>query len=443
MKHKKSSLTTQFCWLLMLSAAVSGLLFCTLYFGGGTLLTNYFEKTNFQERLTEKRILNLQEYVQKNNLSAFNAVELTGWTKKEPLILMEIYRANVLIYTSSVPEELYNGQNDALSPYYEWVSYYQVQFSDGPAEVVVYANDTYRWFTNLVIGSMVLSFVTFLFVFLWGIRGLVRYICELSVQIGAMEGGDLDVPITQKGNHELSDLAKSLDSMRRAFKEQREQETSIFRANQTMITEMSHDLRTPLTALQIYMDILRYKKYDPKQLDGYLEKMDAKTSQIKQISDNIFEYALVSRQQEVKLDAPESFREVFHDILSEAVAYLSSQGFTFDIELEWPIVEISVYPLYIRRLIDNAASNIIKYADPNYPVRLEEFNREESAGLIIKNRISSAPAEQDSTHIGIANMQTMMEKMNGTCQIEKTDTDFAVKFVFPITAPEKCRPNGQ
>lgn len=430
MKHKKSSLTAQFGLLLLLSAAVSIMLFCTLYFGGGALLTDYFEESDFQERQTERRIIDLQAYVQKNDLTAFDAAKLSGWTKKQPLILMEIYRANVLLYTSSVPEELYNGQNSALSPYYEWVSYYEVTFADGPAEVVVYANDTYRWFTNLTIGSLVLSLLTFLFVFLWGSRGLVRYICRLSAEIKAMEGGDLDVPITQKGNHELSDLAKSLDSMRCAFKEQREREASIFRASQTMITAMSHDLRTPLTALQIYIDILRYKKYDPKQLCEYLDKIDAKASQIKQISDNIFEYALVSKQQDITLDAPAPFREVFHDILSEAAAHLSSQGFTFDLALSWPAQKISVYPLYIKRLIDNAVSNIMKYADPAVPVRIETLSEEDRVGLKIMNSIRTVPAEQDSTHIGLANMRAMMEKMNGTCQIEKTDTEFTVKIMF-------------
>lgn len=122
----------------------------------------------------------------------------------------------------------------------------------------------------------------------------MQYICQLSVEIQAMEGGDLDVPITFRGNHELTRLAHSLDSMRQAFQEQKEREINIFRANQAMIIAMSHDLRTPLTTLQIYTDILRYKKYEPSQLDGYLEKIDAKAAQIKQLSENIFEYSLVS-----------------------------------------------------------------------------------------------------------------------------------------------------
>lgn len=65
----------------------------------------------------------------------------------------------------------------------------------------------------------------------------------------------MNTSITLQGHNELTQLAQSLDSMRLAFKEQREQETALFQTHQQMITEMSHDLRTLLTTLQIYTDI--------------------------------------------------------------------------------------------------------------------------------------------------------------------------------------------
>lgn len=236
---------------------------------------------------------------------------------------------------------------------------------------MIYANDTFRWFFYLTIGALILSFALFLFVFLRGCRGLVRYICRLSEEIQAMEGGDLNQPITLQGNHELTQLAKSLDAMRQAFKTQRERENAVFRANQTMITEMSHDLRTPLTTLQIYTDILRFQKYEPERLHEYLEKIDTKASQIRQLAENIFEYSLISCEQAVEMDPPVSAQEVFHDILSEMVAYLSQQGFQFSLELDWPPDLIRAYQPYVKRLIDNISSNIVKYADTGIPVQIK------------------------------------------------------------------------
>lgn len=428
-KARFSSLTAHFGRLLLLAGALGGLLFGCIYFGGEALLTQFFENSDFQEQLTEKRVQDLQSYIEKNELSTRDAAQLTSWVKKQPLILLEVYRSHLLLYSSSAPEEQMD--NEEESPAYDWVSYYQVGFSDGEADIVIYANDTYRWFSILLIAALILAFLLFLLIFLSGCQDLVRYICQLNNEIHAMEGGDLDASITLRGDHELSQLAKSLDDMRIAFKEQREREASIFRANQSMITEMSHDLRTPLTTLQIYTDILRLKKYDPGQLNEYLEKIDAKAAQIRQLSENIFEYSLVSHSQDVVLDPPVLFREVFHDILSEFVSHLRQQGFTFRLELDWPLVGIAVHQPYTKRLIDNIASNILKYADPEELILIKTLAKDGCVGLSFRNSVRYGGAEQESTHIGLANMKAMMEKMRGECRVLQTNSEFQIELRFP------------
>lgn len=430
--RKPSGLTAWFGGLLLLAASFSILLFSCVYFGGGALLSRYFEESDFTTRSIERHISSFQNYVDQNGLSAGDTAEITIWAKNRPLILLEIYRSNVLLYTSFAPEELAEAQNEAEVPYYDWVSYHEVIFSDGPAEVVIYSDDTYVLSSARTIAALVLAFSLFLLIFLRGCRGLIRYICRLSAEIQAMEGGDLDVPITIQDDHELTQLARSLDSMRTAFKEQRERESAIFHANQTMITQMSHDLRTPLTTLQIYTDILRFKKYDPDQLDSYLERIDAKAGQIKQLAEHIFEYSLVSRHQDIRLDAPAPMRQVFHDQLSECVGHLEQQGFRFELDLEWPEVGIAVYPPYIKRLIDNISSNIIRYADPAVPILMEVNTLQDSLCLSVQNAIRhDIIKDREGTNIGLTNMRTMMEKMQGQCQVIRTESSFRVILTFP------------
>ena len=71
-----------------------------------------------------------------------------------------------------------------------------------------------------------------------------------------MSGGDLHQPIRPMGNDELGILARELDQMRSTLYTNIQQETESRRANQDLITAMSHDLRTPLTILHGYLDIL-------------------------------------------------------------------------------------------------------------------------------------------------------------------------------------------
>lgn len=417
---------------MCLAGLVSGVLFLILQVEGTAVLAGYLERTDLQEQYIEEQVASLQEYVTQYGLSAGDSWELTQWVKKNPLTLMEIYRSNVLIYTSWAPAESSGGDNDLEAPYYDWVSYYQVQFSDGPAEVVLYSGETYRWFACLTIASLLLSFLTFLIIFVVGSRKLVRYICQLSDQIQAMEGGDLDQEILVKGDHELSSLARGLDSMRRSFREQREREKELYRTYQTMITQMSHDLRTPLTAIQIYTDILRYRRFESTdQAEEYLGKIDGKISQIKQLAENIFEYSLISGEQRICLEPPRAFRDVLHDCLSEMAGYLESQGLSLCLESDRPTCAIRAYSPYIRRLMDNIASNLVKYADPAVPVRVAMEEDGQRVFLSFRNAVGDGSSHRDGSGIGLSNMCAMMERQHGSLEVERQGEEFWVTLCFP------------
>ncbi len=432
MKRSISRLTVRFGVLLLLALLSAAVFFLFFRFVGAVFLESYFEKTGFQQHCNEKRISNLQAFVDKQTISTRDTAQITKWSKTQPLILLEIYRSNVLLYSSYAPEEAM--ENETEAPHYSWVSYYQVSFADGKADVVIYADDSYRFFTLLTIIALGLSILLFLGIFLFGCQGMIRYICELSNEIQAMEGGDLDVSISVRGNDELASLAKSLDSMRQAFKAQKEHEAELFQANQTMITQMSHDLRTPMTVLQIYTDILKYNRCKPEQVNDYLLKIDRKVAQMKQLSENLFEYSLISREQKIILEGPMSFREAMHDLLSEAVTILSEQGFSFDVQLDWPPEKVCVHPPYMKRIMDNVTSNITKYAVKESVLHVEVGSVGRMVYLSLQNQIAAHDAAQEGTHIGITNMKAMMEKMGGECKIKSTDSVFRIELCFPAAS---------
>ena len=187
---------------------------------------------------------------------------------------------------------------------------------------------SYQYYTYAMIAELLLAFALFLLIVMLGIRRTMDYIRRLCDEIEILEGGNLEYEITVSGKDELATLARSLDNMRKSFLAQTEKETYLVQANQRMVTNMSHDLRTPLTSIMIYTEILKKNKYkDERQMKEYLEKIEEKTYRMKQLSDRLFEYSLVTSEPEVELEEPEVLKGVFYDLLSETCAYLEQSGF--------------------------------------------------------------------------------------------------------------------
>ncbi|MEA4814129.1 MAG: HAMP domain-containing sensor histidine kinase [Oscillospiraceae bacterium] len=395
------------------------------------MMEHLLDTSDFEIKRTEARVEAFQNYVKKNNISYTDADAMLDWCNKQPLVLMEVYHNNKLMFNSrySESDELYSKDIDVT--YYDWYSYYTIQFSDGNAELLIYSDELYLCRIWVTIAEIVICAAVFLFIFLRGVRKVASYIYVLCSEIQALESGDLDHPITVQGKDELGTLAQELDSMRKAFLEQRSTEAASFQANQSLITGMSHDLRTPLTKLMLYTEILRSGKYNSEsQMKDYLICIDEKAKQIKQLSDNIFQYSMMPKENAATKPEPFSMKDALHDSLSEMVGYLSQKGYQFDFALTWDDEQILVYEPFIKRLLDNLASNIEKYADISKPVRVELLRNGEYIGLSFQNAMRSDSTKQEGTNIGLTNINSMMHKMDGTCHVEQTVASFEIELWF-------------
>ena len=307
-----------------------------------------------------------------------------------------------------------------------------------------------------MIAEILLAVILLVVIMILGMRKPVRYIGRLKEECEILGSGDLDYQVTVQGKNELSLLARGLDNMRIALRESNEKEAELTAANRRMITEMSHDLRTPLTSLLIYTEILGKEAVkDPQQLMEYVRKIEKKARQIKRLSDNIFEYALITEETEAKLGEPQTLWSLFYDPLSEMTAYLEERGYTVELQTNWGPAsssdsggdsrpdddsasdgrQIRVNEEYINRIMDNIVSNIEKYADKSMPVRTEVVYTEEYGGLAFQNGTACDARDrrktEGSTNIGLHNVEKMMKNMNGYCRIEQTERTFEISLMFP------------
>lgn len=90
---------------------------------------------------------------------------------------------------------------------------------------------------------------------------------------------------------------------------------------------------------------------------------------MKQLTDNLFEYSLVSSDQEISMEELESEKLLFYDLFSETISYLEHQGFQVDFQVEWSESRMQVSTDYVSRILDNITSNIQKYADKKHQLQ--------------------------------------------------------------------------
>ena len=399
---RRNSLTAQFIRLLVGAGLGCVLLFLVLRTALGFGVDFYARHSDFRQRETARRIGEFQAFVQEEELSSTDVEQISAWVRQQDFTLLELYRDQVLVYSSFVPDQDDIGHEGKPTPFYDWMPRASVFFADGELQVLLYYDPVLAWVRWGTAGLIVLCVGLFLAVFLLGCRRIVRYICLLSQEVQVMENGDFSRPVTVQGSDELAALASCLDSMRVTLAQQRRQEAETSARVKDLITQMSHDLRTPLTTLLLYTEIVAGGKYHSQaQLEEYLGKIDTKARQIKQLSDNLFEYA--------------------EEPLAEFADQLDQRGFGCLLDLGEEDVRLQVYRPYIRRIFDNIASNIFKYADPAHPVLVSFVREGEKAGLAFANvPLPPDTGGAESTKVGLISVQTMMEKMQAEVEVSQT-----------------------
>lgn len=409
--RKKLGLSGKLVLMILFSALASAVFLVGMQVVLNKALWLYFDQPETQQKAVEKQVQELQSYIDRRGLSSRDIDKLDDWSVRNGSTMFIIYDRSRMLYSSyPLVAPVYEGRENVTEtvPAEHGLPMYSLTFSDKKTTAMFYYNGVDAYYGKGCEILLLVSFALFPLFFFLSSRKIIRYILLLSGEIQAMEGGDLDHPITIQGDDELALLATSLDGLRLT-------------------------LRTPLTTLLLYTEILRHHKYETEaQQDEYLAKIDGKARQIKQLSDNLFEYALVTRDTVVQLDAPARFSQIFEEPLAEMVEMLQQRGFACALELGSEDVLLTVRAQYIRRILDNIGSNLIKYADPARPIEVRFLRQEGKAGLVFRNHVLPAPSAVESTKVGLTSIETMMDKMHADCKIEQENEQFTMTLLFPV-----------
>ncbi len=287
----------------------------------------------------------------------------------------------------------------------------------------------------MIVVSGLLAFAAFSLCFVSLVHKKLRYIQRLKKELDILAGGDLNYSVTVQGQDELSELAFGIDEMRRSILKHQQAEDDIRSANSQLVTAMSHDLRTPLTSLLAFLEILDRDKVQSEEQRRHLIRQSLmQTMSIKSMADKLFEYFLVytSEWEQPELE-PQDADGLLGQFWQEYAFALESHGFTVKTDFEELHGTIEANLELLRRAFDNLYANLVKYAEPSRPIWLAYHRENNQVLLTIKNTVSSKRDRRESTNIGLNTCCRILRMHNGDFETMESDGLFTVEIRLPLS----------
>lgn len=323
------------------------------------------------------------------------------------------------------------------------------KFKNGYATVIVNFYHSSVFIFPYFLFSLFVSVGLFLLILLFFINRKMKQVVLLKQEILRMSAGDLSTPIVSSGADEIGVLSRELDHLRLTLEQNIRREQEAHQSNRELIAALSHDLRTPLTVLHGYLDILQLNR-NPDMQSTYVNRCLQKTDDIRRLTDRMFEYALVydaSEPEQIQM-IPVSLSKLL-EFFREQMDFLELAGFHTDIffpdddtsDITTPdALTIQADPELCKRILDNLFSNVLKYGSKQETVTLSmqltpESNGDAALCLILKNTVKPEHSAVESNRIGLKSSTRNMERMGGSLVVCQTDAFFEVTLSFPVTAP--------
>ncbi|MBE6584122.1 MAG: HAMP domain-containing histidine kinase [Ruminococcaceae bacterium] len=270
---------------------------------------------------------------------------------------------------------------------------------------------------------------------------LSKRVNKLAQDVRLIEGGALDSPIVIEGNDDIMSLARDVDSMRNSLIENMARERHAWESNTALITAMSHDIRTPLTVLMGYLDLIDFSNSSDTN-EEYLAICRENVERLKKLSDDMFSYFLVFGKKDVGLKKQSvAVEKEISNMIAEHVFLLREKGYVIECPEDFDGATVCVDVMYISRVIDNIFSNIAKYADPACKITVDTHITNEFAKIRFTNRIRTDKNIPESNRIGLKTCSKIMEQMGGELILEETKDTFCVTVQLTVEAHDDSGTN--
>ncbi len=464
------SLRTRLILALCTALLVAGTVFAVANESGRFLVWRYYLADGRKQERINEHIEDFQQYVWENKLYVDDSKMISDWSDGKYVDVI-VYKDESLMYAPNWFKDFgqaSEGKPNSTNPFFNnpWISgergfeqylteeakinylkqlddilegnreLVPVIFVDGTLLVTVVDYTEDFLYVGVSVAALSVAAVVLAVIMTMYFSSMAKRINRLAQNVKLVEGGKLDLPIELDGNDEITVLANDVNSMRNSVVDNMTKERQAWEANAALITAMSHDIRTPLTVILGYLDLIELQNEDPANGE-YITACKENTMRLKALSDDMFSYFLVFGKQDSPLEnVTEQSSVVLRQMIAEYTLLLVEKGYSFkETDINSPCL-VNIDTMYFGRVIGNVFSNLEKYADATEPIRVCYELDDGYLTVSFTNKIRQDDSMPESNHIGVKTCERIMEKLGGSFDTVNADGRYTVNIKLLATKTE-------
>ena len=419
------------------------------------VIKKYYISSDLQAKRHTEYIASLQEYVMTEGVSLENSDKIAEWVRENPYVYLLVYqgsedweftdKTNVVPGAKDKFSELAGLRIDNSMARDELLSdarsggYYLISLTDGEVIVALseYSENLYLLIFTAV--SLVAAALTFILMLVRYIGMLIERIKRFASDVTIVSELDMSYEIVSEGKDELAGLSCNVENMRQTMLRHIENEKEARAANTELITSISHDIRTPLTVLMGYIEMMRERERD-EVMQGYIDATESTALRLKQLSDDMFKYLLAFGDTDKAVSLEEyDARMLFDQALSEHILLLREMGYDISVKNlgdalpEGSLVRTDAQNL--MRIVDNIFSNIRKYADMESKINIDTKLSGARLTVEVRNRLRRDTDGAESNGIGLKTCVRLGSVVADGFEYEKNEDSFVCRLYMKIYTP--------
>ncbi len=223
----------------------------------------------------------------------------------------------------------------------------------------------------------------------------MRYISRISDAMQSISEGDLNITVDIEGDDEFSVMAASLNKMVEDLRGLMDKEREAERTKNELITNIAHDLRTPLTSIIGYLELLSGEtKLDPEVQKKYIGIAYVKTKRLEKLIEDLFGFTKLNYGKISMHVAKVDVVKLLSQLLEEFYPSFVDKNLSYELQSNVPAQMISADGNLLARLFDNLINNAIKYGADGKRILVKVHGSEELVTLQVINYGYVIPEEE-------------------------------------------------